>query len=255
MRTSLVFLFIVVLAVGLAAALARAPEALSRVEAFRVVQVQVEGNRFLSREEAVQALHLSSTASVWDDLETWEERLRRHPLVAEAEVDRRLPGTLVLRVMERMPVALVSNPALEPVDATGRFLPLDPAAHRLDLPLITPRQEEAVSSLSAAERRLAAMEIARMAEWDPEVLARISEVTPGPRGDLKAVLWRRDTLREIWDLPVNLLFNSQVPGHRIQEGLRVLADARTRFGEMGPLDLDLRYEDQVVVRLSRAEGN
>jgi cell division septal protein FtsQ len=246
MRPWLAFVFMATLAVGLAALVARAPEALAKMEAFRVTRVTLEGNRFLTQAQAESTLDLSATASVWDDLDLLEERLGSHPLVEEAKVGRRFPGTLTLKVVERIPVALAPNPTLEPVDASGRFLPIDPAVHRLDLPLITVGGRDRLETLSASERNLVAGEIARMAQRDPEFLARISEVILDPRGDLRA---------EVYDPPMTMLFRPNLPSRRIQEGMRVFGDALTRFEGAGIADLDLRYEDQVVVRLSRIEGN
>ena len=246
MRPWLAFVFMAALAVGGAELFARAPEALAKMEVFRVTEVRVEGNRFLDRSELDAVLNLSSSASVWDDLGILETRLRAHLLVEDVSVGRRFPGTLILKVVERAPVALAPNPTLEPVDASGRFLPIDPARHRLDLPIITVGDREGLETLSAAERNLVAGEIARMAQGDPEFLARISEVTLEPRGDLRA---------EIYDPPMTMLFRPDLPSRRIHEGLRVLGDALIRFQEAGIADLDLRYEDQVLVRLSRAEGN
>ncbi|HSR42630.1 MAG TPA: FtsQ-type POTRA domain-containing protein, partial [Longimicrobiales bacterium] len=125
----------------LALVVARVPEALAGVDAFRVKEIRLEGHRFLTHEEAVRALSVSSGSSLWDDLEPLEERLRGHPLVRDARIRRRLPSTLILEVEERAPVALVPTPDLVPVDASGGTLPLDPAVHRLDLPLVHPFRE------------------------------------------------------------------------------------------------------------------
>jgi len=51
-------------------------------------------------------------------------RLRAHPLIRAVEVSRRLPGTLVVEVEERVPVGLVPTPTLQPVDRDGHRLPL-----------------------------------------------------------------------------------------------------------------------------------
>ena len=252
MKTGLTFAFVGVLVMALAASLARVPEALARMEAFRIREIRVEGNRFLTREEALNTLGIPPSASVWDDLDAWEERLRDHSLVEDVEISRRLPGTLVMRVEETVPVALAPNPTLEPVDASGRFLPIDPARHRLDLPLMVLAGVGKTATPSASERRLLAGEIARMAQQNPDLLSRVSEVILHPRGDVEARFWRRDPARESWDSPVNLLFRPDLAPSRIQEGLRVLEDALIRFEGAGILDLDLRYDDQVVVRLSRA---
>lgn len=255
MRRWLAFVLVLGLATVLAGALARIPEALSRVEAFRVREIRLEGNRFLTQEEAARAAAISPQASVWDDLDPLEDRLRAHPLVADVKAKRRFPGALLLEVVERQPVALVPTPALEPVDALGTVLPINPAEHRLDLPIISMRGGRDGTALTAAQRRLVAGELARLARGDPEFVARLSEVTLDSRGDLQAEMWRRDDQGEVWDLPVTLRFRPNLPGRRVQEGLRVLGDAMVRFEGVVVADLDLRYEDQVVVRLDRARGN
>jgi cell division septal protein FtsQ len=255
MKPGLASVLVLALAASLAWGVARIPEALSRVEAFRITEIRLEGNRFLSTEEAAKSVAISPLASVWDDFDILEERLRTHPLVVEVKAKRRFPGTLLLEVKERQPVALVPNPALEPVDASGRILPIDPALHHLDLPIISTKWKVAGDVLSASERRLLAEELARLAQGEPDLLARISEIALDPRGDLWVQFWRRDSQGEIWDLPVTLRFHPNLPSHRVQEGLRVLSDAMNRFDGAVVAGLDLRYEDQVVVRLNRAQGN
>lgn len=255
MKRGLAFVLALTLAVSLAAALSRVPEALSRVEAFRIREIRLEGNRFLTPEEAAKSVAISPLASVWDDLDPFEERLRTHPLVQSVKAKRRFPATLLLKVVEVQPVALVPNPTLEPVDASGSFLPIDPAKHSLDLPIIGLKGQRGREALSAAERRLVAGEIARLAQAEPALVTRISEVTLDARGDLWAQFWRPDAQGEIWDLPITLRFHPNLPSRRVQEGLRVLGDAMNRFENAVVADLDLRFEDQVVVRLDRIRGN
>ncbi|MGW8265786.1 MAG: cell division protein FtsQ/DivIB [Longimicrobiales bacterium] len=255
MRRSLGPVLVLALAASLAWAMARIPEALSRVEAFRIREIRLEGNRFLSPEEAAKSVAISPLASIWDDFDILEERLRTHPLVEDVQAKRRFPGTLLLEVRERQPVALVPNPTLEPVDDSGRILPIDPSRHQLDLPIISRKWKAGGDVLSAAERRLLVGELIRLAQGEPDLLARISEIALDPRGDLWVQFWRRDVQGEVWDLPVTLRFHPSPPSRRVQEGLRVLSDAMNRFEGAVVADLDLRYEDQVVVRLDRAQGN
>ena len=255
MKHGLASVFALTLAVALASGVARIPEALSKVEAFRITEIRLEGNRFLTPAEAAKSVAISPLASVWDDFDILEERLRAHPLVDDVKAKRGFPRALVLEVKERQPVALVANPTLEPVDGSGRFLPIDPSVHHLDLPIIRTQGRSGGEALSAAERRLLAGEITRLGQGDPDFLARISELNLDPRGDLWVQFWRRDAQGEIWDLPVTLHFPPSLPNRRVREGLRVLNDAMTRFDGAVVADLDLRYEDQVVVRLKRAQGN
>lgn len=251
MRRFLVFTVMAALGVGGAWALARAPRALARLELFQVRQVRLEGTRFLSREEAVRALALPAEASVWDDVGDWEDRLAAHPLVKEVRIRRRLPSTLVLDVEETEPVALVATPVLEPVDHRGRLLPVDPAVNRLDLPLLTPMSPEREGGLTPLERELLARETALLGRHEPTFLARVSNLSLNHRGDIRAQLWDGD---EGPAGGVTFLLRPGLYGPRIQEGMRVLGDARARFRDRRVTGLDLRYDDQVVVRLDPATG-
>ena len=242
MKRRIVFILVPVLTVVVARELSRVPEALSRVEAFRITELRLEGNRFLTREEAAKTAAISTMASIWDDFGVVEERLRLHPLVEEVRAKRRFPGTLLLEVVEVQPVALVPTPTLEPVDASGQLLPIDPAEHQLDLPIIGVRKNPADDGLSAAERRLVAGEIASLAQGHPGLLAQISEVVLDGRGDLWAQLWGRESTGDLWEMPVTLRFHPSLSTRRLQEGLRVLGDAIGRFE--GAVVADLASSEQ-----------
>jgi cell division protein FtsQ len=239
-------LFIIALVAGLAFVAQRIPEALAHLEAFRVEEVRIEGERFLSLEDLAPILEIPSSASVWDDLQEWEERLLAHPLVLEARIRRRFPRTLVLEVKEREPVALVATPTLEPVDRSGRVLPIDPTRHQMDLPLIGTRAGLGLGDLTPAERALLVGEVARISEVNPGLASQLSEIVVEGRGYLRA---------RIWDPKVDLLLRPGTAGHRLKKGLDVLGDALVRFGAEGVVALDLRFDDQVVVRLKRPVGS
>ena len=95
----------VLLGWGLPWAAARAPRALADVEWFRVRRLRVEGVRYLEAEEVERVAAVPATANLWDDPAPVAARVRRHPLVRDARVRRRPPGTWIVRVEEREPVA------------------------------------------------------------------------------------------------------------------------------------------------------
>ena len=205
-----------------------------RMEVFRVTGVELEGARHLSREDAVASAGIGVGASVWDDPSPWEARLAQHPLVRSARIMRRLPSTLVLVVEESDPVALLPTPTLQPVDEDGRVLPLDPTLHPLDLPLlrVDPSEERGIRILSA--------ESARLGRVEPAFLGEVSELALDEQGNVLAG----------WGLPqVTFRFRPHVTSRRLREGKRALADAvrREPGGRAGTVDL--RWADQVVVRL------
>ncbi len=231
--------------VAVASGISRIPEALARVDTFKVQDMELVGAHYLTLEEAVLAMAVPDGASVFDDMEPWEFGLRRHPMVRDASVRRQLPGTLVMEVAERTPVALIPTPVLEPVDATGRILPLDPTSYRLDLPVLRPFENGAreASPLTPGQVRILAREVARLGEEDPRFMGLVSEIGLDFRGGMAATLI---------DPPVEMMFRPPLSGRRIQEGLHALADAMEREPERTVEAVDLRYADQVVVRFSRS---
>ena len=82
------------------------PFLLRRLEFFRVRRVEISGLHYLEAAKIVAALKLPRSASIFDDPEPLERRVRSVPGVVEAEVGRRAPGTLRLSLRESVPVAL-----------------------------------------------------------------------------------------------------------------------------------------------------
>jgi len=81
---------------------------LSKLPYFQVAQVSVEGHFQLSAEEIVDGLGLPPHANLLElDLEALHRHLLRNPWIKEAFVKRRLPFTLIVRVVERMPEAIL----------------------------------------------------------------------------------------------------------------------------------------------------
>ncbi len=253
MPRGFVFLVAVTGSVGLALLLSRVPEALAHVERFHVRAVELEGAVHLELDDAVAHIGMAPGLSVWDDLEPVEARLRTHPMVLEARVRRRLPSTLVFQVRERTPVALLPTPVLVPVDADGSLLPIDLGRHALDLPLLQPgveggRQpgqgngegsgESGGDLLTPAELRTLAGEVARLELLEPELLATLSDAALDRWGDV---------VLRLADPRVEIRYRPPLSPARLREGLQVLGDALDRSPNR-VRGVDLRFEDQVVVR-------
>lgn len=246
MRRELKILLGTLVFAGLWAGSSRVPEALASMEAFKVTDVQLRGLRYLPREEAMALLAVDAQTSVWTDLDAPAERLRGHTLVKDVHIERRMPGTLLVDVDERRPVALVPTPTLEPVDAEGVRLPIDPAEHRLDLPVLEVGvlPAEGARLLPDRVRRLAA-EVGRLQDADTAFLQRVSEVY---WGDDATVVAR-------WSEPrVDFLLLPGTSARRLREGFAALGDALLRDPNGVPTFVDLRYADQVVVRRSPSLG-
>lgn len=75
---------------------------------FRVTGVTVEGNLHLGREDVLDLMSLPPKANLLVlDLSRLGARLAASPWVSEATVQRRLPGQLLVRLVERAPAAVL----------------------------------------------------------------------------------------------------------------------------------------------------
>lgn len=239
---------LVLVITGLATAAAvPAPRLLRRMESFHVQHVEVAGARYLSPAEAVAASGITPTSSVFDDFETWRSALRRHPMVLDVTIERRLPATVLLRIRETQPLAFARLPELRPVDARGRLLTADPRTGSLDLPVLVHESQTGRDVELSDERSLRALHaLGRIAELEPVLLDMASEVEALPDGV-------RLVLREPMD--AEILLPSDPDADRLHRLRLALADVSaprsdTTITELPRLRrIDARYREQMVVAL------
>jgi cell division protein FtsQ len=202
-----------------------APLLMRRMAFFRVRHVEVVGARYVQAGEILDRLRVDTLASVWDPSGPWKARVAEHPLVREVEMDRRLPGTLVVRLVEHVPVALVpAASGFRAYDERGVSLPIDPTTSDIDAPILA-RVDTAMLRFLGSARKDA-----------PELYRRLSEVRREGEGELVLVL---DALS------VRALAN--VTLRRLADLELVENDLARR--KLHPTELDLRYRDQVIARL------
>jgi cell division protein FtsQ len=106
-----------------------------------------------------------------------EDRVRRHPWVAEASVIRWMTGTLGIDVTERVPAALVLDGTGRPsyfFDAAGFMMPFVAGA-RYDVPLLQGRFGEYRPTQPAEDEAVRDL-VATLAAAPPEVDALVSSV-------------------------------------------------------------------------------
>jgi len=237
LRRKLRLAALVVAGAAAAAAPVWGPRVLREVAWFRVERVEISGTRLLAPHQVLEAARIPAGENVWDDLAPLESAIRAHPAIAGAVVSRDLPRTLRIRVEEKRPVAYVEMAALAPITAAGELLPVDPARGRLDLPVI----RGAWSKISPALRRGLLAETERISQADPALLAHVSEIRG--QNDRLEVLVLSHPLAEIL-LPVGADLT------RLAQLRAVLADIERRMpSDRGPAHVDLRFQEQIVVRL------
>jgi cell division protein FtsQ len=201
--------------------------ALAQMDFFHLRRVEIEGARYLDHADVLARLKVDTSASVWLDLAPLERRVATHPQVREVVISRKLPGTLVVRVAENLPVALVPSPAgFRVYDRSGRLLPIDPSRAGVDLPIV-PQRDTAVLRL-----------LAEIRDEEPELFGRVSEVRRVGRGG-------REVVVALDSVPVRAMLD--VSARRLADVYPVESDLARR--RVSVAELDLRYRDQVIARL------
>ncbi|HKS06586.1 MAG TPA: FtsQ-type POTRA domain-containing protein [Gemmatimonadaceae bacterium] len=196
-----------------------------RLDYFRVRRVELVGARYIQPKTLLNLMAIDSSMTIWHDLDPVVERARKHPQIRQARISRKLPGTLVLTVDERVPVAMLATAdGVQPLDRDAVALPIDPTVTSVDVPIVT-RRDTAVLRLLDGVRENAA-----------RLFARISEVGRDEGGGLRVIL-SGVTVRA----PVGCT------SERLAEIMPVLEDL-TRRGKHA-VELDLRYRGQIVARL------
>ncbi|MGQ0766242.1 MAG: cell division protein FtsQ/DivIB [Gemmatimonadota bacterium] len=193
---------------------------------FRVREVEVRGARFTPPADILELLAIDTLWSIWNDTDTLAVLVRSHAQISGVRVRRRPPGRLLIEVTEYEPVALAPiRGGLRAFDAGARLLPLDPTRTAIDVPIV-----------ARPDSNLLAM-LGDLREILPAVFERISEVRSVAGNEWRVVL--TDTT------PV--LIRGDMSATRFAELSSVEADLARR--KVRPLELDLRFKDQVIARL------
>jgi cell division protein FtsQ len=203
------------------------PRLLSHLDFFRVRKLEVLGARYTPMDDVLRRLAVDTTRSVWDPLEPLAARVRTHPQVESVTVSRKLPGTIVVELVERRPVALASTPdGLRAIDERGVQLPLDPSRTPVDAPVVlaAPRAPAVYHLLGAMQREA------------PRLYARVSSVRAAGGDEL---------VLDVAGLSVRAL--TSVSLARLSDIEPVERDLARR--QLRAAELDLRYRDQVIARL------
>jgi cell division septal protein FtsQ len=201
------------------------PLLLRRMAFFHVRRVEILGAHYVAPSDILARLHVDTTSSVWDPTAPLVARVLRHPAVKTAAIRRQLPGTLIIDITERVPIALVSaSGGLRVYDALGIALPIDPASVSVDAPVLMARD-------TALLRFLGALRTER-----PALYARVSTIRRVGRDEL-ILQMNSEPVRAMHDITVERLAE-------LEPVEMDLARKQLRVAE-----IDLRYRDQVIARV------
>ena len=204
-----------------------APLVMRRMAFFRVRRIEIVGARYVAPGDILTRLRVDTTVSLWDPTAKLVTRVAAHPEVETVDIRRKLPGTLVVAITERAPVALVpASAGFRVYDARGVALPIDPTRVPVDAPVLM-RPDVGVLRL------LGAMRVGM-----PLLYSRVSSVTRvGQAQD--------ELLLELKDVPVRVM--QDVTLARLADIEPIAADLTRK--QLRVAEIDLRYRDQVIARL------
>lgn len=214
-----------------------------------VQRVIVEGNRIVETSEIVQLAHVSKNASLYDlDLRQIEKDIVSHHFIKNVVVERDLPATIRIRVGERTPLAIVNGVEILYLDEDGMVLPHSISRELFDLPVLTglsPNIKLAVGkTIKDLDVREALSILSTARVVSKEIYHLISEIRLRDGGDIVMYAAERG---------VPIIFGrGEIPSKLV----RLEAFWNEMVHQEGAENLqyvDLRYEDQVIVRWNTSQ--
>lgn len=211
---------------------------------FKIDNVEVSGNQYLTEEEVLRLAGIEGQNIFGVRLSEVSRRIESHPRVLRATIWRQPPEQLLIKVLERSPVALLSlSNGLQEVDGFGVILPMNPRMVDFDLPVIT--------GLSALTGQ--AQSSAPWGETSPkggEALARAIAIIEHLRGPRFHCEISEINIGNPDNFILYLVGGCQVRMGNFDKRLsylqKVLDDLRRR--SLTPEYIDLRFEGKVVVK-------
>lgn len=215
----------------------------------KVEKLVIEGCQSLSESAIIASANIPMNTPMADvDLAEIEQGLARQPYIRTVQACREFPDRVCLTIEEREPIALVNVGAMYYIDADAVLLPTTPSAKELDVPVISGlgASPAAQPGKTLQNRQVAdAIQLYRVAqELDSSIAHMISEINMNNGGDI--VVYAAEG-------GIPIIVGRGDFGKKLV-ALESFWHDVVRQGGVGNIEqIDLRFEDQVVVRRHKAE--
>lgn len=216
----------------------------------KVKRVTIEGNRIVETAELTQLIKVPKNTQIQEiDLMAVRRDIMSHHFIKDAVVERDLPATLKITVKERIPLAIINSKEILYLDEDGVVLPHSISKQLFDLPVITGIPDGLSLAPGAILRNAEIQEALRILASSKlvskELYHLISEVRLRNAGDI--VLYASE-----WGVPI-IFGRGEIPNKLV----RLEAFWNDVVRERGSDNLqyvDLRFDDQVVVRWNKKQS-
>ena len=208
----------------------------------RIKQIKIDGNRIVGENEILQLTQVQMNTLLYKvDLTSIQRNVESHHYIKDAIVERNLPNSLSIHIVERIPITIVNRPETMYLDEEGVVLPRS-ISHRLfDLPMISGISESEPLTLGSTVKQPDVLEalhlLSTMKIVNRPMYHNISEVQVRNGGDI--VLYSTEG-----GVPI-IFGRDEMPGKLVRLETFWNTVVRTRGTQLLQY-IDLRYQDQVV---------
>jgi cell division protein FtsQ len=198
----------------------------------------------------MQLVRIQKNTQLQDiDLTAVRKDILSHHFIKDAVVERDLPATLKITITERLPLAIVNSTEILYLDEDGVVLPHSISKQLFDLPVLSGISPEIVlapgGTINNPDVREALQILATSKLVNKELYHLISEVRLRSGGDI--VLYAAE-----WGVPI--IFGRGDIANKLVRLEAFWNDIVREKGSQRLQYVDLRFDDQVVVRWNQKEG-
>lgn len=210
----------------------------------KINQIKINGNRIVNTNEIIQLTQVQIGALLYKaDLTAIQQNIMSHHYIKDAVVERNLPNSINIQIIERVPIAMVNLSEPLYLDEDGVVLPKTVSHKIFDLPMISgiSANEPFVlgSTITQPDEIEALQLLAVLRTMNRPLYHNISEIQVRYGGDI--LLYSAEG-----GVPI-IFGRGDLPGKLIRMEIFWNDIVRTR-GVQYLQYVDLRYQDQIVAR-------
>lgn len=209
---------------------------------FEVKTIEIDTTRHVGRADVLKQAAFGQQVRITHvNTANAKKAIEKLVWVREAEVSRRFPDKIVIRITERVPIALINGGSVEQVDDQGVLLPFEPGIYS-DLPLLSGLHEEFPEK---GIRKLDVVSVDRMNNF----FKQATSAAPALRGTIAQIDFSRDDVVRLTlkTQRAVISLNQKRIGQNIDRLCRLL-DIVDYTSGMVPSQIDLSFGNLAFVR-------